>query len=158
MGVRTFDKPDISLQCRDSVYHFLGVANAQMDLACAVQFCPLRHQTRQQVFADRKTGDYPQWDSVLIGKERLHISCLIDQRLGFWQQRAPILIKQQASADSVEQFHSECGLELRQRAARRRLRAGNSVGRRACTAAVCSCEENFKLTQVDVQTLERMLI
>ena len=88
------------------------VAYAQTDVALGVLLRPLRHQAGQQVFADCEAGSDQQRRGVLVREQGLNLGRLLNQGLGLGQQRAPVLVEQQAPADAVEQFLPEHGLKF----------------------------------------------
>ena len=56
---------------------------------------------------------------MLVREQGLNLGRLLNQGLGLGQQRAPVLVEQQAPADAVEQFNAQCRLEFGQRGAGR---------------------------------------
>ena len=153
MRLRALDETDIGVVADDAGNHLRGIADQHAHPAVRMRQFPAGQQGRQQVFADRQAGGDAQRRGVFAAEQVLELSRLLQQRRGHRQQRAAVFVEHQASADPVEQPHGQHRLELGKGRTGRRLRARDAGCRGARRALVGDGHEDFKLAQVQTQSL-----
>ena len=130
MALRPFDETDVDLEFGHRGDDFAGVADSQPDRMLRIGLSPAGDVRRQQILADREAGADSQAGALLGLEQVLQIPRLLEQGLGARQQSPAVLVENETAADPVEDRCTERGLQIGERAAGRRLRAGDLFGRR----------------------------